>query len=206
MIHPHFSLPFLSIAALRSPNRTLFGLGDSFKVHDRERFVSDILPVYFKMRTFESFQRQLNLYGFRRVKSGPDKGSHSHKLFLKGKRNLAEMIQRRPQRKKTRRKTTPPHHGGDECLNNSTNPVSEWPGMVENGAGNALKDWSFNGKTASPAYTTNEGGGESLNLQPIFDYFERPGSYRFPSDQLPISLLPSANDYYSIDLEPTHLP
>jgi hypothetical protein len=52
---------------------------NSFVVHNRKEFVRLIMPVYFRMSKFASFQRQLNLYDYKRITSGPDKGG---KLLL----------------------------------------------------------------------------------------------------------------------------
>jgi hypothetical protein len=46
----------------------------SFVVHKRKTFVECVMPVYFRMSKFVSFQRQLNLYGFNRITKGQDKG------------------------------------------------------------------------------------------------------------------------------------
>ena len=69
--------------------------GRSFQVHDRDRFTTEILSLYSRQTQFASFQRQLNLYSFRRLwRSGPDNGSYYHELFLRGRPDLCEHIYR----------------------------------------------------------------------------------------------------------------
>jgi len=58
--------------------------GKAFKVHDKERFVQEIMPSFFGTQSFKTFQRNLNLWGFTRVSKGPQKDVCSHPLFLKG--------------------------------------------------------------------------------------------------------------------------
>jgi hypothetical protein len=57
--------------------------GRAFKVHNVPVFVHDILPQYFKQTKYKSFQRQLNLWGFERLTSGPIKGAYFHPSFLR---------------------------------------------------------------------------------------------------------------------------
>jgi hypothetical protein len=49
--------------------------GMAFKVHNREKFMNEVLPRYFKQTKFKSFVRQLNLWGFSCIDQIPDKGS-----------------------------------------------------------------------------------------------------------------------------------
>lgn len=58
--------------------------GSAFKVHNKKEFVSTVLPQYFDQTKFESFRRQLNLYGFTRISKGENKGIISHPSFLEG--------------------------------------------------------------------------------------------------------------------------
>lgn len=45
--------------------------GDNFVVKNVEKFASKVLPLYFKHSNFSSFARQLNFYGFRKLRSDP---------------------------------------------------------------------------------------------------------------------------------------
>ena len=73
---------------------------DGFIVFDRTRFVSDIIPKYLqgtngkKSIQYRSFVRQLNLYGFERINSGPHRGAYVHKLLRKGYPDLSDQIER----------------------------------------------------------------------------------------------------------------
>ena len=71
--------------------------GRAFSVHDRERFVREVLPLYFRQTHFASFQRQLNLYGFDRASlQNPNNspGAYYHAMFLRTRQDLCRAIQR----------------------------------------------------------------------------------------------------------------
>lgn len=75
--------------------------GTAFKVHNVPVFVSEILPLFFKQTKYKSFQRQLNLWGFKRIESGPEKGAYFHKHFLRDKPNLCSNLTRQRAKRAT---------------------------------------------------------------------------------------------------------
>lgn len=81
--------------------------GAAFKVHDSKAFLDRIMPNYFDQSKFESFRRQLNLYGFQRVSRGPSRGIYYHQFFLQSEPTLCQSI--------TRPSTTPSPGPGIKC-------------------------------------------------------------------------------------------
>lgn len=78
--------------------------GDTFIIHNIEKF-KVILPRYFKTTNYTSFLRQLNLYGFKKIKSDMPVHEFYHPSFRKNNINNLYKIVRRPQHKaKNRRK------------------------------------------------------------------------------------------------------
>lgn len=73
---------------------SFFSHGRAFAIHKPRRFVSEIMPRFFRQTRLTSFQRQLNLYGFRRISQGPDNGGYYHELFLKGRSGLCVNMKR----------------------------------------------------------------------------------------------------------------
>ena len=69
--------------------------GRAFLICDREKFVQLLgSGEYFATTKIPSFQRQLNLYSFKRFSEGPDKHAYYHECFLRGKPFLLPLIQR----------------------------------------------------------------------------------------------------------------
>jgi hypothetical protein len=54
-----------------------------------------VLPCLFKHKNITSFIRQLNLYGFKKLKSGSSQHAYYHEFFRSGKRNLLRLINRK---------------------------------------------------------------------------------------------------------------
>lgn len=75
--------------------------GRAFAIHKPRRFCAEVMPRFFRQTKLASFQRQLNLYGFRRIYDGPDNGGYYHKYFLRGQPSLARDVKRRVKQKKS---------------------------------------------------------------------------------------------------------
>jgi hypothetical protein len=69
--------------------------GSAFKVHSSQAFVEKVMPNYFDQTKYESFRRQLNLYGFRRVSRGVERGVITHPSFISGNRYLCGNVVRK---------------------------------------------------------------------------------------------------------------
>ena len=78
--------------------------GRAFQVNDVDQFVKLILPKFFRQSKITSFQRQLNLYGFKRFLNGPDNGAYYHELFLREKAFLCKAIFRTKVKGKTNKR------------------------------------------------------------------------------------------------------
>jgi hypothetical protein len=84
----------------RSPNGSDIACflpdGKSFAVRNQFLLVTKVLPLFFpNMRSFSSFQRQLNFYDFKRIGgAGIDRGSYAHELFLRDFPGLANDMKR----------------------------------------------------------------------------------------------------------------
>jgi hypothetical protein len=69
--------------------------GRCFAVFNRELFVQEVMPQYFRQSQYASFQRQLNLYGFQRLsQKSVDHGSYYHEMFLRTRADLCQGIVR----------------------------------------------------------------------------------------------------------------
>jgi HSF-type DNA-binding len=92
------------------------GHGRAFKIFDKKRFVKELLPLYFQQQgKFASFQRQLNLYNFRRLNGqrNEQQKAYYHCLFLRGRPDLATLMPRNRLSSHSARKTYDPESEPD---------------------------------------------------------------------------------------------
>jgi hypothetical protein len=66
--------------------------GRAFRVHKPLEFATRVMSCYFKKQTqYKSFQRQLHIYGFRRItgKGMLDNGAYYHEKFIRGQQHVS---------------------------------------------------------------------------------------------------------------------
>jgi HSF-type DNA-binding len=68
--------------------------GKAFEIYRIDAFLEEIIPKFFRHKSISSFRRQLSMYGFRRVKDGPDHGAYFHELFVRGQPDLCRQMKR----------------------------------------------------------------------------------------------------------------
>lgn len=72
--------------------------GKSFAIFSPHRFIAEVMPKFFKTARLSSFERQLNMYGFRRVSDNAADVCYYHAHFQKDRPDLLSMVKRRKQR------------------------------------------------------------------------------------------------------------
>eukprot|EP00339_Tiarina_fusa_P022454 CAMPEP_0117030776 /NCGR_PEP_ID=MMETSP0472-20121206/22190_1 /TAXON_ID=693140 ORGANISM="Tiarina fusus, Strain LIS" /NCGR_SAMPLE_ID=MMETSP0472 /ASSEMBLY_ACC=CAM_ASM_000603 /LENGTH=358 /DNA_ID=CAMNT_0004738951 /DNA_START=83 /DNA_END=1159 /DNA_ORIENTATION=- len=81
-------------AAGRSDVISFVANGRAFAIHKPDKFFKEIVPLYFRQSRLSSFKRQLNLYGFELINTGPARGGYYHELFVKDRAELCRRMRR----------------------------------------------------------------------------------------------------------------
>jgi hypothetical protein len=69
--------------------------GKAFKVHKKGDFCNELMPAFFNSSKYKTFQRSLNLWGFKCVARGTDKGAcYYHQFFVRGNVDLCKNMMR----------------------------------------------------------------------------------------------------------------
>ncbi|CAD8048907.1 unnamed protein product [Paramecium primaurelia] len=73
--------------------------GDGIIIHQQELFENKILLNYFKHNHIDSFTRQMNNYGFKRVKNQQGKYEFKNPFFQKNNKNMIHLVMKKKQEK-----------------------------------------------------------------------------------------------------------
>ena len=68
--------------------------GRAWRIHDKEEFIKSVSRSHFNFTKYESFIRQVNAWGFKRVTRGKDVNSYYHEMFLRDMPHLVQSIKR----------------------------------------------------------------------------------------------------------------
>jgi hypothetical protein len=68
--------------------------GRGIMVHNPEKLLDTLLPLFFGQSKYRSFQRQLNMWHFERILEGPDRGAFMHPNFVRGNKSLCAYMSR----------------------------------------------------------------------------------------------------------------
>lgn len=85
--------------------------GRAFSIRNKspKEFQEKVMARFFHNTKVTSFFRQINIYDFVRITSGPDAGCYYHEMFLRGKPLLAcRMVRNSVKGAKTSKKSSPP--------------------------------------------------------------------------------------------------
>lgn len=96
-----------------------------------------------------SFQRQLNLYGFRRITKGPDAGAYRHDWFLRDRPDLALQMKRSKQKSLAK---------GNNAAGNNGADTSVSPRIGGRPRSDSVQSYSSS-CAPSPAFTSHSGTG-----------------------------------------------
>jgi len=113
--------------------------GKSFRIVNYQRFEKEVIPKFFRHCRIASIQRQLNLYGFKCVNRGEEKGLFFHPQFIRGQYDATRNIRRKKNGMDPHDLETEDIHGAvanSEDENNSFEPRKRH--RVEEPAGHKL--------------------------------------------------------------------
>lgn len=139
-----YSFPDQLYQMINTEDDSVMEWADSGKAFYIRANITEKITKYFRQTKLESFQRQLNLYGFTLLTKGEDRGAYFHPQFLRDQPELCQLIKRTPGRgaRATARDLTV---GSAECYTN----------------GNGNKQNGKRGKNGKDYDPTEDTGGEN---------------------------------------------
>lgn len=163
--------------------------GTAFRIVDHGRFEREIIPKYFRHNQISSVQRQLNLYGFKCISRGEDKGAFFHQKFRRGDWEEVKRITRYSPNKK----------GGDDKLSEGF-PLKVEPATKSLDSVIAAAESMYNQIVQTPSQSTFPVNPAPLVRYPSFTYNN--GSHVSSntsknSVEFPFLPNPSPNNWYN---------
>lgn len=150
--------------------------GCAFRIVDHGRFEREIIPKYFRHNQISSVQRQLNLYGFKCISRGEDKGAFYHSKFRRGDWEVVKKITRFQPKK------------ADNLLEDPTKPILlEEQINLMNPNSNSFRstpiptmDKSLNTLTAGASFQSNtNGNSSSSSWNPAYHHLTAPATSHY---------------------------
>ena len=140
--------------------------------------LSDFLPRYFKTTNYASFVRQLNLYGFRKVKCDNGFAEFKHPLFFEGSEKNLKSIKRQINLKKS------PHSSVEDPMSDADKIAREITALKKTIASTqqqqrALQSWVNIRKSelSSTNYSARKNANELMSLVYFFSSNEDPSLF-----------------------------
>ena len=134
--------------------------GNGFTIHDPHNMCAKVLPRFFRHDRMTSLQRQLDLYGFRRVVTGNETGAYRHTLFFRGRPDLLTGIRRQKARKPSNK---PPSSGDAAAEGNASAATARSGGGARGGI--ACASSGGGGNNDGTSRTTGRCGGAGVSAE-----------------------------------------
>jgi hypothetical protein len=116
--------------------------GRAFAIHKPDKFFKEIVPLYFRQSRLSSFKRQLNLYGFELINTGPARGGYYHELFVKDRAELCRRMRRVAVKVVSQQPTKDGDDkgpvGDDQVANDAADVTTSFESKDEHGSGKGI--------------------------------------------------------------------
>jgi hypothetical protein len=189
--------------------------GRAFRVHQPKAFAITVMPRYFQQqKKYKSFQRQLHIYGFHRIRKGVDKGAYFHTMFIRNQKSMSLRMSCQKIKGKKSTEAVDHHAAGDPDFYSSETKVDgNLPSILqsdpilqvgttcskENHNRGCLKDSQATAFITGCIDYLPDKATPLLNIAPLLFNQKDPGAAGpFPSDQL-IAWMEQAEPFLSCE-------
>ena len=128
--------------------------GLAFNIHSQDR-LGLLLPQFFGQTKVRSFQRQLHLWSFEKLREGVNRGAMSHPFFMKGRKEIIQNVSRQSFKRSATRGRDCSHH--DKSIDSKKSPSpSNQPSSGNIPIEKITRDYSTIGSSCSSSSDDNE--------------------------------------------------